>query len=352
MKIPFSSLRFNKNNKQWRVLFWRNNISENEISSWVSVSKNFKVYEDFTQFGQLNFENNIEAKYRRFNIIPSITVGANEDFEDVSKGVDYSFTPSLDAKLAVTSSLALDLTINPDFSQTEVDEQQANISQFELSYPEKRQFFIENSDLFAGFGIATTLFGEIRPFFSRRMGLAYNPESGLYENIPIIAGARLSGKVNNKLRIGIMSAQTNKKDNFYTDDQTEDQINLNSQNYSAVALQYKVFSNSNISGLFVNKESAKSSTEYNRTATLQYNWTTKDNKWSSKWIASQTFFQNAGTENGFYGTQYTYNSKKLYLRGNALYIGEDYNPEVGFVTRKGLFFGQNIAYMLRTLIVR
>ena len=81
-------------------------------------------------------------------------------------------------KIAVTSSLNLDITVNPDFSQVEVDRQITNLSRFSLFFPEKRQFFIENSDLFSQFG-----FRQIRPFFSRRIGLSNG------NVIPIIGGA-------------------------------------------------------------------------------------------------------------------------------------------------------------------
>ena len=100
-----------------------------------------------------------------------------------------------DAKIGITPSLNLDLTINPDFSQVEVDRQVANLSRFELFFPERRQFFLENRDLFAMFGFPNT-----RPFFSRRIGLARNPLTGLNETVPIIAGARLSGKMTDNLR--------------------------------------------------------------------------------------------------------------------------------------------------------
>ncbi len=78
-----------------------------------------------------------------------------------------------DAKVSITSSLNLDLTVNPDFSQIEVDKQVVDLSRFELFYPEKRQFFLENGDQFNNFGYA-----DIRPFFSRRIGLGVPIEFG------------------------------------------------------------------------------------------------------------------------------------------------------------------------------
>ena len=96
----------------------------------------------------------------------------------------------MDAKIAITSSLNLDLTINPDFSQVEVDRQVTNLSRFSIFFPERRTFFIENSDLFERFG-----FRQIRPFFSRNIGLYKG------QIVPIIAGFRLSGNINKNWRV-------------------------------------------------------------------------------------------------------------------------------------------------------
>ncbi len=92
----------------------------------------------------------------------------------------------------------IDLTLNPDFSQVEVDQQVTNLKRFEVFLPEKRQFFIENSDLFADFGDNK----DSNPFFSRRIGIAKDKDDNDIEN-DIIAGIRLSGKLNNNLRLGI-----------------------------------------------------------------------------------------------------------------------------------------------------
>jgi hypothetical protein len=94
----------------------------------------------------------------------------------------------IDAKAILSTSMNLDLTVNPDYSQVEVDRQVTNLDRFELFFPEKRQFYLENSDLFANLGK-----DNLRPFFSRRIGL----ES------PVLAGARLSGKIGNNWRIGL-----------------------------------------------------------------------------------------------------------------------------------------------------
>ena len=135
-----------------------------------------------------------------------------------------------DAKVAVTPSLNLDLTVNPDFSQVEVDDQIINLTRFEFRFPERRQFFLENSDLFdlAGFPGA-------RPFFSRRIGLARD-SLGLLQQVPISFGARLSGSLSEKWRLNIFNMQTKE----------ETSIGLPAQNYTVAAIQRNFGAQSNI----------------------------------------------------------------------------------------------------------
>jgi Domain of unknown function (DUF5916) len=107
-------------------------------------------------------------------------------------------TAGLDAKIGIGSGLNLDLTINPDFSQVEVDEQVVNLTRFNISLPEKRPFFLENADIFGNFGIPP-----ICPFFSRRIGLNNDgvPQRILY-------GARLTGALDARTQIGFLQMQT------------------------------------------------------------------------------------------------------------------------------------------------
>jgi len=140
----------------------------------------------------------------------------------------------------------LDLTYNPDFSQAEVDQQVTNLDRFELFFPEKRQFFLENSDLFSGYG-----FSSITPFFSRRIGL----------DAPVLAGARLSGSLDRNWRLGLLDMQT---------ERTPDEP---SRNFLVASLQRKLFSRSNIGMIFVNKEYMDNPVkqQFNRITGIDYN---------------------------------------------------------------------------------
>jgi len=182
MAIPFKTIRYQENNITWGINFSRNDLKRNENSSWSPVPRNFNI--GSTAFtGTLIFESPPKKPGTNISIIPYAIASTDQDFS--SEGdVNQSGNSGFDAKIAVSPSLNLDITLNPDFSQVEVDRQIVNLTRFSLFFPEKRQFFVENSDLFSKFG-----FRQIRPFFSRNIGLNQG------RIMPILAGARLSATV-------------------------------------------------------------------------------------------------------------------------------------------------------------
>ena len=219
--------------------------------------------------------------------------------------------------LALNSSLNLDVTINPDFSQVEVDRQLTNLTRFNLFFPERRYFFIENSDLFSNFG-----FRQIRPFFSRKIGL-YNGNA-----VPIIGGVRLSGKINKLWRIGIMDMHTAQQSKF----------ELLSKNYFVAAAQRQLFDRSNLSFIFVNSESfdRKKFVEngYNRVAGVDFNLNSKDNKWMGKFFYHHSFSPGKTNLNSFAHASFlVYNSQKWSIEWNHEFVHKDYHAETGFVPR-------------------
>jgi hypothetical protein len=225
-----------------------------------------------------------------------------------------------DAKIALTSSVNLDLTVNPDFSQVDVDRQVTNLDRFELFFPERRQFFLENGDLFANFGYAN-----VRPFFSRRIGLG----------VPIQFGARLSGKLNKDWRIGAMDIQTDGIDS----------INLPRQNFAVVAIQRRVFARSNIGAIFINKESINYTlpsdptlttySQYNRNIGLEYNLASSNNLWTGKALALKSFSPDKKGDDFTHAANLQYFSRQWQISAQYEYVGKNYHAEVGYVPRKG-----------------
>ena len=231
MAIPFKSLRFDASKIEWGINFIRNNPKDSEFHTWAPIPQQFDGI-DLNYLGTLNWDAAPKKVKRNISIIPYITGGLNHDIENDEK-IKGTFNAGVEGKISLTSSLNLDLTVNPDFSQIEVDQQVTNLTRFSIFLPEKRTFFLENADIFSSFGI-----GPLRPFFSRKIGL--NSQG---ETVPILFGARLSGNLNSTTRIGVLNMQTKGDDSQVA------------QNYSAVALHRRIGKRSLLKGIFTNRQS-------------------------------------------------------------------------------------------------
>ncbi len=325
-KIPFKTIRYKEDIAEWGVNFSRNNQKINERSTWNRVPLNFGI-STLAYTGKLVWDKLPPKAGLNISLIPYVITSYSEDYDnsDVNREVDAGF----DAKVSVTPSLNLDLTMNPDFSQVEVDRQVTNLTRFSLFFPERRQFFIENSDLFARFG-----FSKIRPFFSRRIGLSRKP-GGANTNIPILAGARLSGKLNKNWRIGAMNIQTREFEN-------EGQ-NFNAENFTVAAVQRQVFTRSNIAAIVVNKQNLggkdSSSSPFNRVVGVDYDLASADNKWQGKFFFHHSFSPNQPKNAYAHASWLRYSTPEWFIMWNHEYVGNNYNAEVGFVPRQSVFDG-------------
>ena len=225
-----------------------------------------------------------------------------------------------DGKIGLSSSLNLDVTVNPDFSQVEIDDQVVNLDRFEIFFPERRQFFIENSDLFDAFG-----FSKIRPFFSRRIGLVQG------RNIPIIGAARLSGSINRNWRVGLMDLQTLQ----------EKELNLKPENFLVAAVQRRLFDRSNLGIILVSRNTidpAKGALEnHNSVAGMDFNLYSKDNKWRGKFFYHQSFGKRVHIDGNANASWLQYRTSSWNIQWNHEYVGRYYNASVGFVPRTAYF---------------
>ena len=160
--IPFRSIRYLEAVDEWGINFSRFSLLQNEKSSWAPVPRQFKS-STLAFTGTLKWKTPPPTLGTRFSIIPYVS---GQSFENINEGEKPRTSGDLgmDGKITLSTSFNIDLTVNPDFSQVEVDQQRTNLDRFELFFPEKRQFFLENSDLFASLGNKN-----IRPFFSRRI---------------------------------------------------------------------------------------------------------------------------------------------------------------------------------------
>jgi len=311
MRIPFKSVRYNPQVDHWNIQFSRQDLKLNEKSAWAPVPRQFATA-SLAYAGQLQWETPPPKSGLKLALIPYVYGSASRNFE---KGESTRFRKDFgfDAKLGLSSSLNLDLTYNPDFSQAEVDDQVTNLERFELYFPEKRQFFLENSDLFSNFGATN-----IRPFFSRRIGL----------DAPVNAGVRLSGKIGQDLRIGVMDMQTGSEGDFL------------SRNFFVTSVQKKIFSRSNIAAIFVNKQQLNipanwTGNDYNRVAGLEYNMAGRNNFWTGKLFGQKSFTPKTNAAEEYsQGLNLTYSRKNYLLEFMQLYVGKDFNAETGYVPRR------------------
>jgi len=330
LAIPFKTLRYKKGASSWKVNFYRIDSKTAERSTWNHIPRNQLIYSvAFT--GDLIFDEPLPKPGANITLIPYASGLVAKDFIN---GTDSKFSGDFggDVKIGITPSLNLDLTFNPDFSQVEADEQQSNLTRFELYYPEKRQFFLENQDVFASFGAS-----RLRPFFSRRLGIAVDPETKLYVQNKIQYGARLSGRIDKNWRIGLMNMQS-AKDFSILHPET---------NYTVVALQRQLFARSNISVIGINKQAtnnpgndeiiANDSTkkDYNRLIGIDYNLASFDNRWSGKLFYHITNSPGNNKNTYSHGANLVYNVSSVNIEWNHQLVGENFNPEIGFAPRTG-----------------
>ena len=327
MAIPFTSLKFEEGATSWRMHPYRFNVQSNEFTPWQRIPQS-QLLGNLAFAGELVFEKPLGKSRTPLALIPYVNTATQKDFE-ADTDVDNNILVGGDAKVAIGDGLNLDLTINPDFSNVEVDAIFTNLTRFELRLPERRQFFIDNSDLFASFG---NFFNEARPFFSRRIGLARDTSDNLIQN-RIIGGARLSGKLNQDWRLGLLSIQT-----------AADMPNeIASNNNTMLALQRKVAKRSNVGAFFVNREAfgehefLEDSEKYNRVIGADYNLASASNVWTGRFYLHKSL--QPDDKKGNYSSQatVTYNANNYVFAIEATHVDTDFQADLGFVPRTDIF---------------
>jgi len=312
--IPFRSLRYFGGEDEWGINFGRLDLKNNEKSAWAPMPRQFP-HCSLPYTGTLVWDEPLDKSGLRFSLIPYGTARITTDSQN-NKSAKWDWNAGFDGKMILSTSMNLDLTVNPDYSQVEVDKQQINLDRFELFFPEKRQFFLENSDLFSSLGKTG-----IQPFFSRRIGL----------NVPVDAGLKLTGRFGNRWRVGLMDIQTGQRDT------------IPSGNYGVAILQRNIFSRSSLVGFLVNKQVTGSYSDtldimrYNRVAGLEYNLANPDNRWTGKAFYHQSLYPGAKVDDAAAGANITYSSQYLKASLNQSWVGADYNTETGYVRRTGYY---------------
>jgi len=318
--IPFKTIRFKKGIDTWGINFSRNDLKTKEKSSWAPVPRQFPTA-SLAYTGILVWDRPPPEPGPNVSLIPYVLGGVSKDYQNKTP-TSLRSQAGGDAKIGITSSVNLDLTINPDFSQVDADQQVTDLSRYELFYPERRQFFLENGDQFTNFG-----YSSIRPFFSRRIGL----------NAPINFGARLSGKLDKNWRLGVMDMQTG----------AVDSVGLPPQNFAVIALQRKIFSRSNIGFIFINKQSVHYQpgqdsgkavySTFNRNVGLEYNLASSNNLWTGKVLMLKSFSPGKIGQDWVQAGNLLYAGRKWNILGQYEFVGANYTAEVGYVPRQNYF---------------
>ncbi|MDE2874907.1 MAG: DUF5916 domain-containing protein [Gemmatimonadota bacterium] len=306
-RIPFSTLRYGAENDTWGFNVSRRIRRLNEEDFWSAVPREFGLYRlDFA--GQLA---GVEPPFRRAATVTPYVLGSTvRDYTDPAQsafGRDGEIGG--EAKLQVTQGLTLDMTVNTDFAQVEVDDQQVNLTRFSLLFPEKRPFFLENAGFFAVGGGGADL------FFSRRIGI-----SGGHP-VPIRGGGRLSGRAAG-LNVGLLHILTG-------NNVPEGPENA----YSVARIAKELPNRSRLGGLFVNR-AGNLDGDYNRTFAVDGQLGIGDNLTLTSFAART---ETPGLEGADHAWNFTAGWSSRSLRANATVreIGEHFNPEVGFVPRNG-----------------
>ena len=332
--IPFSQLRFKgEETLTWGLNLGRTIQKNQEEGTWAPVpaAYTFQARYRTTQLGELTGLSGISQR-RNIEFLPYLLPGVARRETEGTTGV---FDLGGDMKVGVTSNLTADLTVNTDFAQVEADREQANLTRFSLFFPEKRQFFLEGAGLF-DFGIPRTSFNAPPPlllFYSRRIGI----EEG--HAIPILAGGKVTGKVSG-FGVGLLNVLTDK----YAADATDsvEAIDVDRTNYSVFRIKRDLFTGSSLGMIAINKQGFDG---YNRGTGVDFIFRpTGEMNFRGLWART---FEPADTQEASINTQQgSKNTNALYFGGNwqssvarvnASYtdIGEDFNPEVGYVYRTG-----------------
>ncbi len=310
--IPFKTLRFPGTPDQtWGVNFQRNIRRKNERAYWAPIPRQFNLY-------RVSLAGSVSGiktpPVRNLKLMP-YALG-----QTITSGVDPAPTDNSaefggDLKYSVTPALTLDATVNTDFAQVEVDDQQVNLDRFNLFFPEKRPFFLENAGFFS---VGNQ--GEVDLFFSRRIGLSSNGEA-----VPIIAGGRMSGKAG-KFNIGLLNMQTNDIDN-----------RIPSNNFAVVRVSRDLPNRSQIGGLITQRMGVgdlAGDDDYGRTYAVDGRWGIRQNTVVSGFVAKTETPGRSGDDTAFNIRSRT-NLQRIDVDAGYQEVGGNFNPEVGFLSRGG-----------------
>jgi hypothetical protein len=317
-RIPFSTLRYGRGGpQQWGLNIARHIRRRNEQSFWAPIPRQHSLYR-VSLAGTLS---GIEAPTRQtLDMTPYVLSSAHRDFETMTEA-DVTGDVGGDVKVGLAPSLTLDLTYNTDFAQVEVDDEQINLTRFNLFFPEKRPFFLENAGTFS---VGSPR--DVELFFSRRIGI----ESETGTAVPILGGARLSGKVGG-VTVGLLNIQTERLE------EVDPATSLSSDlappnNFSVVRVLQELPNRSRIGGVVVSRLNTDNTDDYNLTYAVDGRVGIGQAVSLDAYVART---ETPGIGDGEHAVSFSgsYTTRDWNFSGTFREVGANFNPEVGFLTR-------------------
>ncbi|MCC7194509.1 MAG: carbohydrate binding family 9 domain-containing protein [Gemmatimonadaceae bacterium] len=322
MAIPFRSLRYDPSSQEpWGVNFSRRIRRKNEVTFWSPIPREYTL-------SRLSLAGELEGvrpqgAARDIRIKPYALARSVRDVgvRDFTTSGDVG----VDVKAGLTRALTLDVTVNPDFAQAEADEQQVNLTQFSQFFPEKREFFLENSGVFYVGDAARNnrTFATLTPdedmllFFSRRIGLTSGGTP-----IPIPGGVRLTGTMGD-WAIGALAMQTERLGT------------TPSNRYTTLRLRRNLAPGSDIGVLYTGRDAVGSAGGYNHAYGADANIRFFGQvDWNSYLVGSDS----PGKADGAYTwrTSLNYEGQFLHMKGTALEIGNGFQDDLAYYRRIGV----------------
>lgn len=305
--IPFKTLSFNPEQQQWGINFSRTIPRKNEEVAWSSRNRRLQPANAGDMLGLHGMQQGLGL-----DIIPSARTQWQKDWE--LNQTDHTAEPSLDIFYKINEAINAALTVNTDFSATEVDDRQINLSRFSLFVPEKRDFFLQDAQIFEFGGIHYNG----RPFFSRTIGL---DDEGTPINLNY--GLKITGQ-SEHMNFAVLSIEQDQTDRFEKTQLNVSRMNLNILDESSVGL------------ILTDGNPRNNST--NQVAGLDFNYLNShflDNQTleASLWIQQS---DDANIKDSAFGTNFRLPNDKHELELNWLKVGEAFNPAMGFVNRNNI----------------
>jgi hypothetical protein len=310
--VPFRSLRYptGASEETWGFNVYRVIRRKNEEVLWSGWSRSTEGFHRISAAGHLENLTDLPRAGINLEAKPYLLVGGTQEQEANEIDTEPRFEIGADAKYEVRPGLVLDMTVNTDFAQVEVDDEQVNLTRFSLFFPEKREFFLENAGIFE-FGFRSAM--EPPPFllfFSRQIGIAEDGE------VPVMGGLRLTGRVGGQT-IGLLNVVT---DSAYDQART---------NFAVARVKRDIGDRHYVGAMLTDRRDHNG---WNTAGGIDWSF------WPTGTLNMQGFAVRTGTSDRG-GNDYAYRLNLDYsndpIEGNIhhMMIGPDATADAGFVTR-------------------